>query len=139
MSRGVSSSGLSRIACRKASSCVMGAPPFIAGGVFPHRTAYNTSGETRTSGYANARMIVLDEWLLTAQRAAVRLPSGAAVVADVHLGYGEARRQGGDAVPLADPADALAPLRPLVERQSLRRLVVAGDLFEAGAREELVD
>jgi putative SbcD/Mre11-related phosphoesterase len=84
-------------------------------------------------------MIVLDEWLLTAQRAAVHLPSGAAVVADVHLGYGEARRQGGDAVPLADPADALAPLLPLVGRHTLRSLVIAGDLFEAGAREELVD
>jgi putative SbcD/Mre11-related phosphoesterase len=84
-------------------------------------------------------MIVLDEWLLTAQRAAVHLPSGAAVIADVHLGYGEARRQGGDAVPLGNPADALAPLLPLVERHALRRLVIAGDLFEAGAREELVD
>src|SRR5215472_11395011 len=84
-------------------------------------------------------MIVLDEWLLTAQRAAVHLPSAAAVIADVHLGYGEARRRGGDAVPLVDAADALAPLLPLVERHALRRLVIAGDLFEAGARDELID
>ena len=84
-------------------------------------------------------MVVLDEWLLTAARAAVHLPSAAAVVADVHLGYGEARRRGGDAVPLADPADALAPLLRLVEQHALRRLVIAGDLFEAGARDELAD
>src|SRR5438067_991701 len=36
-----------------------------------------------------------DDWLLTPQRVAVHRPSGSAVVADLHLGYGQARRRGG--------------------------------------------
>jgi uncharacterized protein len=83
-------------------------------------------------------MIVLDDWLLTPQRAALHRPTCTAVIADVHLGYGEARRRGGDAVPLPDAAVALAALEPLVKKHALRRLVIAGDLFEAGARAELV-
>ena len=82
-------------------------------------------------------MLVLDEWLLTPERAAIHLPSAAAVIADVHLGYGEARRRGGDAVPLADAATVLAPLRPLLEQHAVRQLVIAGDLFEAGTHTEL--
>ena len=84
-------------------------------------------------------MIVLDEWLLTAERAAVYLPDATAVVADLHLGYGEARRRGGDAVPLAGVKEVLAPLLPLVRKHALRRLVIAGDLFEAGAHAELAE
>src|SRR5260370_21634994 len=82
-------------------------------------------------------MIVLDDWLLTPERAAIHRPSASAVVADVHLGYGEARRRGGDAVPLPD-ATAIDALQPLIKTHHLRRLIVAGDLFEAGASDELV-
>jgi uncharacterized protein len=81
-------------------------------------------------------MIVLDDWLLTPQRAALHLPSGSAVIADLHLGYGEARRRGGDAVPLPDSETILAGLQPLVNQHALRRLVIAGDLFEAGVSTE---
>jgi uncharacterized protein len=83
-------------------------------------------------------LIVLNDWLLTPQRAAIHLPSASAVIADVHLGYGEARRRGGDAVPLPDVFTSFAPLQPLVKQHALQRLVVAGDLFEAGASAEQV-
>jgi metallophosphoesterase superfamily enzyme len=78
-------------------------------------------------------MTVLDDLLLTPERAAIHLPSASAVIADVHLGYGEARRRGGDAVPLPDGFTSLAALQPLVKAHALQRLIVAGDLFEAGA------
>jgi metallophosphoesterase superfamily enzyme len=57
----------------------------------------------------------------------------------VHLGYAEARRRDGDAVPIVGVAQALAPLRHVIERHSIHRLVVAGDLFEDGPSPELVD
>jgi uncharacterized protein len=84
-------------------------------------------------------MIVLDDWLLTPERAAIHLPSAAVVVADVHLGYGAARRRGGEAVPLPDTLATFATLQPLVKKHHLRQLVIAGDLFEAGAHAEPVD
>jgi metallophosphoesterase superfamily enzyme len=83
-------------------------------------------------------MRVHDDWLLTPQRAAVHVPTATAVVADLHLGYGEARRVRGEAVPVTPPAEALVPLARLAA-DGVRRLVVAGDLFEDGCREEIVD
>jgi uncharacterized protein len=77
-------------------------------------------------------MLVHQDWLLTAERAAVYLPEATAVIADVHLGYDRARRRGGEAVPLTDLDAALGGLRRLVARTDVRRLVVAGDLFEDG-------
>jgi uncharacterized protein len=77
-------------------------------------------------------MKVHDDWLLTPERAAVHLPSSTAVVADLHLGYDQARRRSGEAVPHFDLARALAPLRALFTRASVKRLVIAGDLFEDG-------
>jgi putative SbcD/Mre11-related phosphoesterase len=81
-------------------------------------------------------MRVLDEWLLTPQRAAVHLPTGTAVVADLHLGYGAARRAAGEAVPVLPLEVTLQPLATLFARGQAQRLVIAGDLFEAGAHEE---
>ena len=78
-------------------------------------------------------MRVLDDWLLTSARAAVHLPTATAVIADVHLGYAEARHRGGEAVPGQSVASVLNPLRRVVDLHHVRRLVVAGDLFEAGA------
>lgn len=75
-------------------------------------------------------MRVLDDWLLTAARAAVHLPSRTAVVADLHLGYDRVRHRGGEAVPIRTLAAELVPLRGLLRRESISRLVVAGDLFE---------
>src|SRR5262245_35968923 len=83
-------------------------------------------------------MRVPGDWLLTAERAAVHLPTATAVVADLHLGYGEARRAAGEAVPVLPVEQALAPLGRLLARGPARRLVLAGDLFEAGASEALV-
>jgi metallophosphoesterase superfamily enzyme len=75
-------------------------------------------------------MHVLRDWLLTAERVAVHLPSRTAVVADLHLGYSEARRLRGEAVPDNELAEQMLPLRRALQRHGLRRLVVAGDLFE---------
>lgn len=75
-------------------------------------------------------MRVLDDWLLTPQRAAIHIASATAVVSDLHLGYGEARRSDGDAVPLMDLEQTLERLQRLFLLQRVRRLVVAGDLFE---------
>jgi putative SbcD/Mre11-related phosphoesterase len=72
----------------------------------------------------------LDDWLLTPARAAIHLPTRTAVVADLHLGYDRVRHRGGEAVPHRAIAAELAPLRDLLRRESITRLVVAGDLFE---------
>lgn len=82
---------------------------------------------------------VHDDWLLTPYRLAVHEPTATAVIADVHLGYREARRQTGDAVPLLDVSAQLAPLRLARRRLSFDKLIVAGDLFEGGARQDLFD
>lgn len=78
-------------------------------------------------------MRVLEDWLLTPFRLAVHESTATAVIADVHLGYREARQQTGDAVPLLDVPTQLAPLRRARRRFSFDKLVVAGDLFERGA------
>jgi putative SbcD/Mre11-related phosphoesterase len=83
-------------------------------------------------------MRVLCDWELTPSRAAVHLPTKTAVVADVHLGYGEARQAAGDVVPAMPVAAVLAPLRQAIAAHGARRLVVAGDLFEAGPSAALV-
>jgi putative SbcD/Mre11-related phosphoesterase len=82
-------------------------------------------------------MLVHDDWLLTWARAAIHRPTATAVVADLHLGYAEARRRGGEAVPARELGQILAPLRAVVAAQAVRRLVIAGDLFEAGPRADL--
>ena len=56
-------------------------------------------------------MLVHDEWLLTPARVAVHRPTATAVLADLHLGYNDARRRDGEAVPPADLTLILAPLR----------------------------
>ncbi len=75
---------------------------------------------------------VLAEWLLTPERVVLHLPTATAVVADLHLGYDEARRRRGEAVPARPPAEQLAPLGRALARHGCRRLVVAGDLLEDG-------
>jgi metallophosphoesterase superfamily enzyme len=82
-------------------------------------------------------MLALDEWLLTASRLAVHLPTRAGVIADLHLGYAEARVRAGEAVPAPDLGRVLAPLRAALAAHGVRRLVVAGDLFEAGPHADL--
>jgi uncharacterized protein len=84
-------------------------------------------------------MQISRDWMLTPWRAAVHLPSRTAVVADVHLGYAQARCRAGDAVPAVSIRHALAPLQQLFDVHRVRRLVVAGDLFEERPSRELVD
>jgi putative SbcD/Mre11-related phosphoesterase len=83
-------------------------------------------------------MRVLSDWLLTSARVAVHVPTRTAVVADVHLGYSEVRQLNGDAVPRITVRAALAPIRPPLSKHGVRRIVIAGDLFEAGPTPELV-
>ncbi len=75
-------------------------------------------------------MLVEQDWLLTPECVAVHLPSHTAVVADLHLGYAEARRRRGEAVPGESVAEQLIPLHRVLERFHLARLVIAGDFLE---------
>jgi putative SbcD/Mre11-related phosphoesterase len=84
-------------------------------------------------------MRVLSDWVLTPSRAAVHLQTQTAVAADLHLGYAEARQSTGDAVPAMPVAAVLAPLKTAFAAYGVRRLVVAGDLFEAGPSAGLVN
>jgi putative SbcD/Mre11-related phosphoesterase len=84
-------------------------------------------------------MRVLTDWELTPDRAAVHLPTRTAVAADLHLGYAEARQRDGDAVPAVPVAAMLAPLRRTFDTYQVRRLVIGGDLFEAGPSQALID
>jgi putative SbcD/Mre11-related phosphoesterase len=63
---------------------------------------------------------------------ALHLPSNTAVVADLHLGYDEARRRSGEAVPVRPLDELLRPLATVLSRHQSKRLVVAGDLLEDG-------
>ena len=83
-------------------------------------------------------MAVGDEWWLTPQRAALHRPTGTIVVADLHLGYGRARQATGDSVPELPVASVMAPLERL-KSLGATRLLIAGDLFEAGYRRAVVD
>ncbi len=83
--------------------------------------------------------MLLGDWMLTPQRVAVHRPTATAVIADVHLGYAAARRQRGDAIPLSGVEEALRPLAAVKAAECLRRVVVAGDLFEEGCRPELLE
>lgn len=73
---------------------------------------------------------ILNEWLLTPWRLAIHVPTATAVLADVHLGYSEARRRSGEAVPLVTVQDQLRPLRAARQAVNFRSLIVAGDMFE---------
>lgn len=83
-------------------------------------------------------MIVHEDWLLTPARAALHRPTETAIVADLHLGYAEARHRSGEAVPRSDLAPVLAALRSVQRGNGFRRLVIAGDLFEAGPSPGLI-
>lgn len=75
-------------------------------------------------------MRVHADWLLTPERAAVHQPTGTAVLADLHLGYAQVRRRGGEAVPSPNLDYVLTPLANVLSRTEVRRVVIAGDLFE---------
>src|SRR4051812_20590794 len=79
------------------------------------------------------------DWLLTPYRVAVHLPTKTAVLADPHLGYCDARRQAGDAVPEVPFDDQLVALKSACAVLDLTGIVVAGDLSEARVDRPLVE
>ena len=81
---------------------------------------------------------VHQDWLLTPHRLAIHEPTATAVIADVHLGYREARQQAGDAVPLLGMRTQLEALRKAREQYSFQHLFVAGDLFERSVQSDLL-
>jgi putative SbcD/Mre11-related phosphoesterase len=73
-------------------------------------------------------------WRLDPEGAFVHAGERLAVVADVHLGYEWARGRQGDCVPAHSLAETIAKLSRVLERASITRLVVAGDLVESPRR-----
>src|ERR1700733_9162315 len=71
-----------------------------------------------------------DDWLLLPERIAFHEPTATAIIADVHLGYTKTRQEMGDAIPSRSASDELLPLIKASSGRAIRRLVVAGDLFE---------
>jgi len=76
-------------------------------------------------------------WQLTPQRVAIHVPSATAVLADLHLGYCEARQRRGDAVPTPALSEILQPLACVLRDHRLRRILIAGDLFEDGVNDTI--
>jgi putative SbcD/Mre11-related phosphoesterase len=72
------------------------------------------------------------DWLLTPERAAVHVPTATAVIADLHLGYQQVRCRSGEALPICGIDETLGALNAILVRHAVRRLLVAGDLFEDG-------
>lgn len=72
-----------------------------------------------------------DGWWFTSERAAVRLESRTAVIADVHLGYEWARAARGDMVVPHSLEATIERLGRLFDRCPIDRLIVAGDLVES--------
>ncbi len=75
-------------------------------------------------------MLLHDEWLLTPHRAAIHLPTRTAVLADLHLGYADARRAAGDAIPNWEWPGVQRRLAALLDQHPMERMVIAGDLVE---------
>jgi putative SbcD/Mre11-related phosphoesterase len=75
-------------------------------------------------------MLVNKEWLLTPERAIVHRATATAIVADMHLGYCEARQGAGEAVPTVALHESLSIFELLKSRHKVLRVVVAGDLIE---------
>ena len=75
-----------------------------------------------------------DGWSLTPEGAALHVEHRVAVIADVHLGYEWARGAGGDCLPPHSLRETLGKLTPLLNRQPIDRLIVAGDLVESPRR-----
>jgi putative SbcD/Mre11-related phosphoesterase len=81
----------------------------------------------------------MQDWVFTPERVAIHVPTATAVVADLHLGYDDARRWSGEAVPATSLQELLSPLRTVRRRNSVRRIVIAGDLLEKRLPDSLID
>jgi uncharacterized protein len=75
--------------------------------------------------------MIVDNWLLTPQGAAIHVVEPVAVVADLHLGYEWARGAAGDSVIAHSLDETLSRVALVLERAPVTRLVVAGDLVES--------
>ena len=64
-------------------------------------------------------MRVHEDWLLTAQRVAIHVPTRTAVLADLHLGYDAARQRRGEA-PILDFEQFDFRLTPISARRLVR-------------------
>jgi uncharacterized protein len=82
-----------------------------------------------TSFYA-AGARLFEDWLLLPERIALHVPTATAVVADLHLGYGAARQQLGDAIPARTTVEELQPLAQAAKIHAITSVIVAGDMFE---------
>jgi uncharacterized protein len=71
------------------------------------------------------------DWQLASEGAAIHAGEKTAVIADVHLGYEWARGAAGDSVMAHSLEETLARLTTVLERESVERLIVAGDLVES--------
>src|SRR5581483_10824006 len=85
----------------------------------PHVSPFVESWTQLDGGPAEAVETAADA--LQRLRAALHLPSATAVVADAHLGYDEARRRGGEAVPRRRLDEQLAPLGRMLASRGCRR------------------
>jgi len=77
-------------------------------------------------------VLISGDWLLTPERVAIHRPTATAVIADLHLGYDQARQKSGEAVPVTPLDYHLAGLRRLASRYPIQGVVFAGDLCEDG-------
>lgn len=81
----------------------------------------------------------IGDLLLTPSRAVVHLPTRTAIIADLHLGYSQARRRNGEAVPERNLSDELTRLESLHGAGWLHNLIVAGDVVEKSDQANLVN
>ena len=72
-----------------------------------------------------------DGWSLAPEGGLIRVDEGVGVVADVHLGYEWSRGLGGDVIPPHSLAETTARLARMLDRATVHRLIVAGDLVES--------
>jgi len=74
---------------------------------------------------------LFEGWQLTPEGAAIHPGERTAVIADLHLGYEWARGAAGDCVIAHSLDETLARLSLVLDRATLARLIVAGDLVES--------
>ena len=86
---------------------------------------------TRHSPVSTGRLALVGDWQLTPEGGVLHRGERTAVIADVHLGYEWARGAAGDCIPAHCLAEMLAKLDSMLQRGSVERLVVAGDLVES--------
>ncbi len=86
---------------------------------------------TRKAVSREAGVQSLQGWWLTPEGAAIHPHAQIAVIADLHLGYEWARGAAGDCVIAHSLNETLERLAAVLDRATITRLVVAGDLVES--------